>query len=427
MTLFVPFWRFRCSCILIIGLAAIFFSGCASQNTYPPPQPPPPEVIGHIEATGPNVQYNHRPTRGGHTVRSGDNVSTGANSRATIRLTGGGVVTLDEETDPEFIKEAWCILVKILEGQVHTEGPGICFETPHARGMINSEVNIKVTNQESIITVLKGSVNIKQPFRLRLNPFNQVRVVKGRIDPIRSLSKSELRSVFRWIRILPGDGAESNSERCKSYAKTAVSQQNDNQRRRCGFNGARWSTNYKGHYEWCMQVPQSTADNEDQARNRELKYECSAAVAQPDPRKRCNQYAKTAVSQQNDNQRRRCGFNGARWSTNYKGHYEWCMQVPQSTADNENQARNRELKYECSAAVAQPDPRKRCNQYAKTAISQQNENLRRRCRLNGNEWSRDFNHHYRWCVQVPQSRADAGTLLRSKALRKCPNREPKIY
>ena len=54
---------------------------------------------------------------------------------------------------------------------------------------------------------------------------------------------------------------------------------------------------------------------------------------------RCDQYAKTAVSQNQENIRRRCGYTGARWSNNYQGHYDWCKRVSKAFADSETKAR----------------------------------------------------------------------------------------
>lgn len=343
MTLFAPIWWFR-RCFALLGLAALFLSGCVPP-TYPPYQPlPSGEVIGCLEATGPNVIYNNRRiTGGGHSIRSGDNVSTGPNSRATVRLTGGGVVTIDANTDPDFIRESWCILVKILKGQVHTSGPGICFETPHASGVFNSEVNTRVTHQETTITVLTGSADINRPVDLRVNSSEQVRIAMGRIQQIRSLSKNELRSVFRWIRNLPLPDDRSDSRRCRNYAETAVSQQHQNLDRRCGFSGGRWLADFNAHYQWCMQVPQSAVENENRARAQALRQHCAAAVPPADNRQRCEQYAKTAISQQNDNLRSKCGFRGNRWSRDSNLHFRWCTQVPQSTVEAETMARSREL------------------------------------------------------------------------------------
>jgi len=54
---------------------------------------------------------------------------------------------------------------------------------------------------------------------------------------------------------------------------------------------------------------------------------------------RCDQYARTAVAQNQENIRRRCNYKGARWSNNYKSHYDWCKGVSKAFADSETKAR----------------------------------------------------------------------------------------
>lgn len=54
---------------------------------------------------------------------------------------------------------------------------------------------------------------------------------------------------------------------------------------------------------------------------------------------RCNRYANTAVSQNTENIRLRCGFTGPRWQSNYNNHYNWCLNVSKSYADEETRLR----------------------------------------------------------------------------------------
>jgi len=68
---------------------------------------------------------------------------------------------------------------------------------------------------------------------------------------------------------------------------------------------------------------------------------------------RCDQYARTAVAQNQENTRRRCGYKGARWSNNYQGHYDWCVRVSKGFADSETKAREGGLK-KCRGEQAQP-------------------------------------------------------------------------
>ena len=125
------------------------------------------------------------------------------------------------------------------------------------------------------------------------------------------------------------------TDRCQQYARTAVSQNQENLRRRCGFTGTRWTNEYKGHYDWCFTAPQNLADAETKARADALR-QCQS---RPSHGPRCQQYARTAVSQNQENMRRGCGFTGARWTNEYQGHYNWCLAAQQSLADAETKAR----------------------------------------------------------------------------------------
>lgn len=41
---------------------------------------------------------------------------------------------------------------------------------------------------------------------------------------------------------------------CQWYATTALKQQQENEKLKCGFKGDAWSSNLKGHLDWCGSV-----------------------------------------------------------------------------------------------------------------------------------------------------------------------------
>ena len=134
----------------------------------------------------------------------------------------------------------------------------------------------------------------------------------------------------------------------------------------------------------------------------------------------CAQYAKTAVSQNQANLERSCGFTGPRWSSDYNNHNIWCMRVAQGQADSETRQRADDLN---RCAASQPEgggamsgPEVRCDQYARDAVASNEENLSRRCSFTGPVWSGNYNHHFEWCMRVPREHADAGTKQRADAL-----------
>jgi hypothetical protein len=165
--------------------------------------------------------------------------------------------------------------------------------------------------------------------------------------------------------------------RCQQYAQSAVAQNQQNLSRGCGFSGLRWSSDYNGHYQWCLSMPQLIADLENGARENELMNSCRGAQPpqaspptppppqpppsawpppQPPPQppqppagdqERCQQYARSAVAQNQQNLSRRCGFSGSRWSADHNFHYRWCLGVPRSSTDSEYNARENDLRNRC--------------------------------------------------------------------------------
>ncbi len=67
-------------------------------------------------------------------------------------------------------------------------------------------------------------------------------------------------------------------------------------------------------------------------------------AAEPDY---CEHYAREAVEQQAENLERDCGFVGGAWTSDYRGHYRWCLRVDRQAAEEETEARRAALVNEC--------------------------------------------------------------------------------
>jgi hypothetical protein len=76
----------------------------------------------------------------------------------------------------------------------------------------------------------------------------------------------------------------------------------------------------------------------------EYLYTAGSAVPPDNKAAFCDQYAKTAISKNEENKRRNCGYTGARWQSHYNNHYGWCMGVDKSWADAETRGRDDELR-----------------------------------------------------------------------------------
>ena len=60
-----------------------------------------------------------------------------------------------------------------------------------------------------------------------------------------------------------------------------------------------------------------------------------------------------------------------------------------------------------------------CDWYAKTALSQQKQNVDRKCGYSGDGWSSNFAVHRGWCNSVSPDRWRKAALEREQALQKC--------
>jgi hypothetical protein len=55
--------------------------------------------------------------------------------------------------------------------------------------------------------------------------------------------------------ILAGSPAFAQTPNCGWYADTSLKQQQQNEQRKCGFEGAEWSTSRQAHLTWCATQP----------------------------------------------------------------------------------------------------------------------------------------------------------------------------
>lgn len=69
---------------------------------------------------------------------------------------------------------------------------------------------------------------------------------------------------------------------------------------------------------------------------------CTSGVVRPDTKSDyCKKYAIAAVQYAKNNKNWDCQYTGNRWSDDYKKHYGWCMNVPESSSKSETKERKR--------------------------------------------------------------------------------------
>lgn len=190
-------------------------------------------------------------------------------------------------------------------------------------------------------------------------------------------------------------GHAAPPEVCRAYADQATSHQNANRARDCGFVGDRWSTNWNGHFQWCLGASTAQLDAENGGRSNDLSR-CDM----------CNGYANEAVDQQQRNEINRCGYGGDPWSRDRHGHLRWCLSAGQSAIDGQVNLRRGELA-KCEG----------CRTYADRAVNAFN--ATRACGYAGDRWSPDREGHFRWCTGVASSHSQSEEAAREAETAKC--------
>lgn len=69
----------------------------------------------------------------------------------------------------------------------------------------------------------------------------------------------------------------------------------------------------------------------------------TAASAEVSAQANCSWYAETALKQQQQNEKNKCGFTGEAWSSDLKAHIAWCSSVSPEVWKKAAQDREQDL------------------------------------------------------------------------------------
>lgn len=111
-------------------------------------------------------------------------------------------------------------------------------------------------------------------------------------------------------------GHQASEFSCETYAKSAVSSNDDNMFYGCGFTDDKWSSDYMYHYKWC-----SHGDNY-------LKFAGKGSGARKIALEKCRgcwNYAFQAVKQNDLNLAKKCNLTGPKWKSDFNYHNQWCL------------------------------------------------------------------------------------------------------
>lgn len=131
-------------------------------------------------------------------------------------------------------------------------------------------------------------------------------------------------------------GGDTVRAACGAYAKMAMKQVAANRSMRCGYSGKGWQNSYNAHFGWCTYGKNHTRAVSQNANRGKQIAQCGVRMA------KCQAFSLQAQHRQQQNKKLGCGFGGPRWTTNVKGHYDWCMDHPGRTA-HETAARKKQL------------------------------------------------------------------------------------
>jgi hypothetical protein len=153
--------------------------------------------------------------------------------------------------------------------------------------------------------------------------------------------------------------AQGRAADCGEYAREASEQAVQADRNRCDFRGPRWNADRGAHFAWCMLVGPRQAEDENRARQDDLRR-CTADRGGGRDRDRdgdrgggrgnregkrasCDTYSSIAAIQADANDKYRCGNRGGEWSNDKRGHFDWCMRNKREFTLDEMRYRAQEL------------------------------------------------------------------------------------
>jgi len=186
--------------VLLLGLL-LALTGCAG-GAYSNKEPALGDRIGTLGVAGTQVFLNGTRAFGGEAIRVGDTVTTGSASSGLIEFADGGLFQLDQDTDPIFLvkrlQSGFCILSRILRGQVFIDKQQFCIDSPALDAINNSRINIRVSAQQTGITVLQGNVSVVRPQAARVLAGQQYVMNLRGVARMRQLDPDELLETVRW-------------------------------------------------------------------------------------------------------------------------------------------------------------------------------------------------------------------------------------
>lgn len=165
----------------------------------------PPLQVGVMEVDGKNAYYNGKrvAARDPIPIYDGDYVSTGKRTSVRIVLTADGYegyIQLDQNTDPNLIIAARCIVMNMLEGRALINAKNICLGTQDISGVTRSVVNLTADGGVSQLTVIEGSVELERPFATTVGTYQRYMVSADGRASSHAIDVAEAARTIEWTQ-----------------------------------------------------------------------------------------------------------------------------------------------------------------------------------------------------------------------------------
>lgn len=187
--------------VSVLLVVLIISPGCSTTR--------PPNFVGTLRVAGENVTVNGRAVRNRTDLYNGDDVATGPQSSALLEFSDGGMVQLDENTDPRWQRsvvapDRCSLMMSVNHGQFYAETPavqkcGLLVDLHALETYPATRFNLEARSSSySRLTVLDGRVDVAGPKRVTVPASQQAELSGNRVLKTRPLSPEELQSAVAW-------------------------------------------------------------------------------------------------------------------------------------------------------------------------------------------------------------------------------------
>ena len=235
------------------------------------------DSIGVLRTDGNDVYLNGNRVSGPVSVPNNGHVRTGPGSGARVDFRAGPRDCLIRAV--EFRSGRLYGETQQCAQQVETQ-PGAA-----RSGQPRTAYQVRLSGQRAEVTVVNGIVDVwlsqKPGDRRTVRAAQEAILTPVAIEGPRDLTRDEVRQRTEWRAKYDFSRTSGRDEFCRRYAATAVEQNGENLKRKCGFSGDLWRPDYPANYEWCMTGDnwRTAAPQAEAARKRQL-GQCGANASE---------------------------------------------------------------------------------------------------------------------------------------------------